>query len=433
MLAFDAARPSRRVAGGDQFIGQSQTAAENQRLATGFGIEIRVARTHRQPVRFADDWADANFDRQIKIFDQSPHHQRLLIILAPEECHVGLDHIEQLQHDRGYTPEVPWATLPLERQSRAFRFDMHGVTRPIDLVRRRREHQVGAMTGKRRQIDVERARVFAKIFVGANCVGLTKIVTTVNPQRAAEASTRLTCPACKAPIVGTSPIDLPSRRAVLTAGASRREATTGGNRPDKGEFNGMAGYSQGFSIKFQRLPRRLAGRPPHAIDSLHGIDRRAELRHDRVRLRLSQAQHGVSVGLHRQLNNSVPQAIHVRHRMPGWVEQDQQFGSHDRRRRRFPEFTVASTFLRRQLLGGIGQALPEPEIAHGPTLVVAPRFGCQQPLTSGQEFYLGPPNLASRIRCRREALDHRRVQPTNPADRDQLLGRRGLADSRNST
>src|SRR5262249_54364754 len=46
---------------------------------------------------------------------------------------------------------------------------------------------------------------------GANCLGLTKIETIVQSHSWMLRSTRLKCPACSAPIVGTRPTVLPAR------------------------------------------------------------------------------------------------------------------------------------------------------------------------------------------------------------------------------
>ena len=65
--------------------------------------------------------------------------------------------------------------------------------------------------------DTDREMVMASLegenhSFGPNCVGLTKIVTTEKSQLATHSRTRLKCPSCNAPMVGTRPIDCPDCR-----------------------------------------------------------------------------------------------------------------------------------------------------------------------------------------------------------------------------
>src|SRR5690606_31958242 len=62
-----------------------------------------------------------------------------------------------------------------------------------------------------------------------NCLGFTKMLTTVLPHRAALASHRLRCPSCRAPMVGTKPmLRPPSRKPATIALNSPTVVTTDG-------------------------------------------------------------------------------------------------------------------------------------------------------------------------------------------------------------
>ena len=64
----------------------------------------------------------------------------------------------------------------------------------------------------------------ARSSVGANCSGLTKMLSTTQSHRARARSISDKCPACSAPIVGTKPTRIPEARAAATA--TRNEVTS---------------------------------------------------------------------------------------------------------------------------------------------------------------------------------------------------------------
>src|SRR5690606_22160950 len=55
---------------------------------------VLVARAARQPVRLAHDVGPQQPDRKREVADHVPDHRELLVVLAAEHRHVGLDLVE---------------------------------------------------------------------------------------------------------------------------------------------------------------------------------------------------------------------------------------------------------------------------------------------------------------------------------------------------
>ena len=95
--------------------GSIQTACNAQGPRPLLGRKVGISRAHREPVRLAHRRVPDDFDGQQEVARHSAHHEKLLVVLAPENRNARTDDGEEFGHHRGHTLEVPRAMLAFER------------------------------------------------------------------------------------------------------------------------------------------------------------------------------------------------------------------------------------------------------------------------------------------------------------------------------
>ena len=83
------------------------------------GLEIRIARTHRQSIRLAHDRADDQLHIHIQVAHHPPQHCNLRGVFLPEEGAIGPHNLEQLGNDSCHSAKVsgPRSAVELVAQS----------------------------------------------------------------------------------------------------------------------------------------------------------------------------------------------------------------------------------------------------------------------------------------------------------------------------
>ena len=87
-------------------LGRAQRLVQPRRDPALFRIQMPVARTQRQAVRFAHRGHADDLHGHIQIRDHAPDHRQLLRILFAELRAIRLHDLEQLQHHRGHAAEM---------------------------------------------------------------------------------------------------------------------------------------------------------------------------------------------------------------------------------------------------------------------------------------------------------------------------------------
>ena len=100
-----------------------ERAEKNCGGAPLLGIQVGVARRHRQPIRLPHDRAHHNFRIQVQIARHLPDDARLLRVLAPEKRFLRLNDFEQLQDHGRDAAKMPLPHSPIEALREAL--DIH--------------------------------------------------------------------------------------------------------------------------------------------------------------------------------------------------------------------------------------------------------------------------------------------------------------------
>ena len=195
-----------------------QSRAKNRRLRAFLRVEILIARAEGETVRFPHRWASDDFDRKIEIAHHSANDGELLKILFSKDRGVRLERDETVLSPRCRRRENVRAAKRRRASPRAtFSSTMSRTIIGIHFVRRRAKENVHALgptdffvrrfrpriTRKiRARLELQRVHEDADRHFARRC------------RRVARAS-RISemCPACSAPIVGTS-----TRHVSLVAG-----------------------------------------------------------------------------------------------------------------------------------------------------------------------------------------------------------------------
>ena len=137
-----------------------------------FGIQIGIARAHGQAVRFADDRANRDLNREIQVAHHAADDGHLRRIFLSEEGDVGLDDVKQLGHDRGHAAEVAGTRASVELVAQSLDRYPRGLALRIHLVDGRREQNIDALFFQQRAVAFEGARILRQIFRRAELRGV---------------------------------------------------------------------------------------------------------------------------------------------------------------------------------------------------------------------------------------------------------------------
>ena len=139
-------------------------------LAALGGIEIAIARAHREPVGLAQRRPHAQLHGHAQVRDHALHQHELLIVLLPEEQHVGRHDVQQPANDRRDAVEVPRPAGAAQLAAQRRQLHAHGLLEAerIDLRGVRHEQQVD-VAGSRDQrfVGRERARIRREVLARA--------------------------------------------------------------------------------------------------------------------------------------------------------------------------------------------------------------------------------------------------------------------------
>lgn len=206
------------------FLPSSSAACRREAPSRSSLSRYLLLRAQRQPVFVAHYLARDDFHAHEEVADHAPYDGNLLGVLFPEHGYVGADDVEQNGDYRRHPPEMPRAGLAAEIAAYVFLDDIGGGVGEVDVGNRRGEDGVRAgglaVGGVRLPTGAD---ICLKSSLGPNWVGLTKIETTTVSASVLAFFTRLKCPSCSAPIVGTRAIFPPfaradSTKAVISAG-----------------------------------------------------------------------------------------------------------------------------------------------------------------------------------------------------------------------
>ncbi len=153
-------------------FGGEDAAGDGQRAFVFVFREILVAGTAGETVRFADQGGHDDVDGHVEIADHPLDDQRLLRVLLAEDGDIRAGEIEQLQADRADAAEMDGAGKTAKRlRQRCFRYPC-GEVRSVHVRRRGIEDGVHAAFAAEPFVPFEIARIFVKVFVGAELRGI---------------------------------------------------------------------------------------------------------------------------------------------------------------------------------------------------------------------------------------------------------------------
>ena len=152
-------------------LGGAQRAREGDGALAGVGVEVGVARAHRQPVGLAHRRQHLDPHREVEVAGHPPDNGRLLGVLLAEVGDVGADAVEELGDDGGDAAEVLGAAargVAVEHLGQAAAdLDRGGEAVGVDLLDRRRVDEVGPGLGGQAQVALLVARVALEVLAGA--------------------------------------------------------------------------------------------------------------------------------------------------------------------------------------------------------------------------------------------------------------------------
>ena len=168
---------------GAQLVAHSrQRAMQRGRLLPLGRVEITIARAHREPVGLAQRRPHAQLDRHAQVRDHALHQHELLIVLLPEEQHVGRHDVQQPADDRRDAVEVPRPAGAAQLAAQRRQLHSHCLLeRRTDRSPPRPARTAGRRCRPPRSAPRRRracAGTRAKSSLGPNCVGLTKMLMT---------------------------------------------------------------------------------------------------------------------------------------------------------------------------------------------------------------------------------------------------------------
>ena len=151
--------------------GRARSAARSARESAAArsrspGLQVGVARAHRQPVGLAHGRQPLDPDGDVEVADHAPDHRQLLGVLLAEVGDLGLDRVEELGDDGGDAAEVPGAAprrVAVEHLGQALDLDRGREALGIDLLDRGRVDVVDAGLGGEPRVALLVARVAVEV------------------------------------------------------------------------------------------------------------------------------------------------------------------------------------------------------------------------------------------------------------------------------
>src|SRR5215212_4670911 len=117
------------------FLGQAESARENEGLTALVGAQVNVAAAERQTVGLAHGRQADDLDGHIEVRNHAPNDAQLLGILLAEVADIGLDDVEELADHGGDAAEVAGAVLAFETSGDRPDIDEAAEARRVDLRR----------------------------------------------------------------------------------------------------------------------------------------------------------------------------------------------------------------------------------------------------------------------------------------------------------
>ena len=132
------------------------------------GLQVAIARTHREAIRFTRGWRHHNPDRELKVCHHAPDHGRLLPVFGPEDRNLGQHAVEELRHDSSHASEMSGTRRTLQTLRQPFLDDIRGVipvlAPRIHIAIRRRKNHVYPCLAAQLGIPSEVSGVLGQIF-----------------------------------------------------------------------------------------------------------------------------------------------------------------------------------------------------------------------------------------------------------------------------
>src|ERR1700730_6734293 len=102
-----------------------------------------------------------------------PNHEQLLIVLLPKHRGSGLNHIEELQHDRTNSGKESWPNVSFQDVGQARRrMNLVYLGLRIDLPLGRCKYNVAATGSEQLAIALQRARILGEILMRSKLKGV---------------------------------------------------------------------------------------------------------------------------------------------------------------------------------------------------------------------------------------------------------------------
>ena len=136
------------------------------------GRQVDVAAAHGEAVGFTHGGGGDNLDREIEVGRHPADQRLLLVVLRAEHGDVGLNEVEQFQHDRGDAAKVSRADRSFHRGRNAFDRDVGRKARGVEGILLGGEDEVDAGLTRGIEILFERPGVLRKVFVGGELRGI---------------------------------------------------------------------------------------------------------------------------------------------------------------------------------------------------------------------------------------------------------------------
>ena len=154
------------LTGGKKFLRRAERLPQNRRLRPLRWIEIPVATTQREVIRFTHNRHRQNFNRIAKIAHHPRDDGQLLKIFLTKCGDVWLDDVEKFCDDGANAPEVtgtPFAFQPFGERS--FLHPRRSGVTGVHLSVQRREDNIHGFTGAKRGIGLDVTRIPVEIFL----------------------------------------------------------------------------------------------------------------------------------------------------------------------------------------------------------------------------------------------------------------------------
>ena len=172
------------LAGGDALSPHAERTVEDRGCAPLLWAQVLIPRAKGQPVTFPDRGYRGDPDRHVEISDHALDHGKLLDILFAEVGHVGLDDVEELQHDGGHAPEMARPERPAQVPALRTDIHIHALLLGMHVANARGEHQISLMSLRKLQVLLQAARIELEVLVGTELQGIDE--DTDDPVRALE-------------------------------------------------------------------------------------------------------------------------------------------------------------------------------------------------------------------------------------------------------